>query len=63
MQFRAGANGQVSRDIDRFKLAFINQRHITEANLNNAITLVVNAYAQFPLQRLWDQASRHRPTE
>jgi TnpA family transposase len=41
------------RGIDRFKLAFINQRHITEANLNDAITVVVNAYAQFPLQRLW----------
>jgi hypothetical protein len=41
------------RGIDRFKLAFINQRHITEANLNDAITTVVNAYAQFPLQRLW----------
>jgi TnpA family transposase len=41
------------RGIDRFKLAFINQRHITEANLNDAVTVVVNAYAQFPLQRLW----------
>lgn len=41
------------RGIDRFKLAFINQRHITEAKLNDAITIVVNAYAQFPLQRLW----------
>jgi Tn3 transposase DDE domain len=38
---------------DRFKLAFVNQRHVTEASLNDAITTVVNAYAQFPLQRLW----------
>jgi DNA mismatch repair ATPase MutL len=37
---------------DRFQLAFVNQRHVTEANLNDAITLVVNAYVQFPLQRL-----------
>ncbi len=41
------------RGTDRFKLAFINQRHVTEAGLNDAITTVVNAYAQFPLQRLW----------
>ena len=41
------------RGMDRFKLAFINQRHITEANLNDAITAVINAYVQFPLQRLW----------
>ena len=41
------------RGIDLFKLAFINQRHITEAKLNDAITLVVNAYAQFPPERLW----------
>jgi TnpA family transposase len=41
------------RGTDRFKLAFINQRHITERNLNDAITTVINAYVQFPLQRLW----------
>ena len=34
-------------------MAFVNQRHITEENLNDAITTVINAYAQFPLQRLW----------
>ena len=41
------------RGIDRFKLAFINQGHITEANLNDAITTVINAYVHLPLQRLW----------
>jgi TnpA family transposase len=41
------------RGLDRFKLAFINQRHITEANLNDAITEVINKYIQFPLQRCW----------
>jgi len=40
-------------DLDRFKLAFVNQRHITEASLNEAIATVVNTYVQFPLQRLW----------
>jgi TnpA family transposase len=43
------------RGIDRFKLAFINQRHVTEANLNEAITTVINSYIQFPLQRLWGE--------
>ena len=41
------------KGLDRFKLAFVNQRHITEANLNDAITTVVNAYVEFPLQELW----------
>jgi TnpA family transposase len=43
------------RGIDRFKLAFINQRHVTEANLNEAITTVINSYVKFPLQRLWGE--------
>ena len=29
-------------------MAFVNQRHITEANLNDAITTGINAYAQPP---------------
>ena len=41
------------RGVNRFQLAFINQRHITERFLNEAITTIVNAYLQFPLQRLW----------
>jgi TnpA family transposase len=41
------------KGLDRRHLAFVNQRHITEENLNDAITTVINAYAQFPLQRLW----------
>jgi len=45
------------RGTDRFKLAFINQRHITEKDLNDAITAVINAYAQFPLQRLWGKGT------
>jgi TnpA family transposase len=34
-------------------VSFVNQRHITEENLNQAITRVINAYAQLPLQRVW----------
>jgi TnpA family transposase len=41
------------RGVNRFQLAFINQRHITEHFLNEAITTIVNAYVQFPLQSLW----------
>ena len=41
------------RGVNRFQLAFINQRHITEQSLNEAITSIVNAYVQFPLQNLW----------
>jgi TnpA family transposase len=39
--------------VNRFQLAFINQRHITEQSLNDAITTIVNACMQFPLQNLW----------
>lgn len=41
------------RGVNRFQLAFVNQRHITEQSLNEAITTIVNAYVQFPLQNLW----------
>jgi TnpA family transposase len=41
------------RGVNRFQLAFVNQRHITEQLLNEAITTIVNAYVQFPLQNLW----------
>jgi hypothetical protein len=40
------------RGVNRFQLAFVNQRHVTEQFLNEAITTIVNAYVQFPLQRL-----------
>jgi len=47
---------QTARSIklaDRRQLSFINQRHITEQKLNEAIVEVINAYRNFPLQRLW----------
>ncbi|MBX9688223.1 MAG: Tn3 family transposase [Candidatus Obscuribacterales bacterium] len=47
---------QTARSIklaDRRQISFINQRHITEQKLNEAIVEVINAYRNFPLQRLW----------
>ena len=41
------------KGLDRRQVSFVNQRHITEENLNQAIALVVNAYAQWPLQKVW----------
>lgn len=41
------------KSLDRRQVSFVNQRHVTEDKLNQAITTVINAYAQFPLQQLW----------
>jgi Tn3 transposase DDE domain len=41
------------KGLDRRQMSFVNQRHITEEKLNQTITTVINAYAQFPLQRIW----------
>ncbi len=41
------------KGLDRRQVSFVNQRHITEENLNQAITTVVNAYARLPLQKVW----------
>lgn len=38
---------------DRRQIAWINQRHITEDALDEAITAVINAYNNFALPRLW----------
>lgn len=38
---------------DRRQISFINQRHVTEQKLNEAIVAVINAYRDFPLQKLW----------
>jgi TnpA family transposase len=38
---------------DRRQIAWINQRHISEDALDEAITAVINAYASFALPRLW----------
>jgi TnpA family transposase len=34
-------------------VAFVNQRHVTEEKLNEAITTVVNGYAEIPLTKIW----------
>jgi TnpA family transposase len=41
------------RGLDRRQVAFINQRHVTEETLNDAITTVVNGYNEFPLPKIW----------
>jgi TnpA family transposase len=38
---------------DRRQIAWINQRHISEDALDEAITAVINAYNNFALPRLW----------
>jgi Tn3 transposase DDE domain len=34
-------------------VAFVNQRHVTEGKVNEAITTVINGYNQFPLPKIW----------
>ncbi len=41
------------KGLDRRHVAFANQRHITEENLDEAITGVINAYARVGLRRHW----------
>jgi TnpA family transposase len=41
------------RGLDRRQVAFINQRHVTEEMLNEAITTVVNGYNEFELPKIW----------
>lgn len=41
------------KTLDRRQIAFINQRHVTEDALDEAITTVINAYASFNLPRHW----------
>lgn len=41
------------KTIDRRQISFINQRHITEQKLNESIVTVIDAYKDFPLQKLW----------
>jgi TnpA family transposase len=41
------------KGLDRRHVAFVNQRHVTEAALDEAITGVVDAYARISLHRHW----------
>ncbi len=59
----AATLGRVSRralsgDIDRRQLAWVNQRHITEENIDNAITTIINLYNRFMLPKLWGSGER-----
>jgi TnpA family transposase len=41
------------RGVDRRQVAFINQRHVTEEYLDEAITTVVNSFHELPLPKIW----------
>lgn len=41
------------KDIDRRQIAWINHRHITEDQLDEAITAIINAYNGFALPKHW----------
>jgi TnpA family transposase len=62
--FSYGCNlgpSQVARsmkEIDRRQIAWLNQRHVTESNLEEAITQIINAYNKFILPRLWGAGRR-----
>jgi TnpA family transposase len=43
--------------LDRKPIAWINQRHITEENLQKAIEIIVNAYNKFTLPAYWGDTS------
>ncbi len=44
---------QAMEGLDRFQIAWVNQRHISEASLDEAITDVINGYNRFLLPSLW----------
>jgi hypothetical protein len=47
---------QLARSIpglDRKQIAWVNQRHVSEAKLDAAIVALVNAYNQFTLPQFW----------
>jgi TnpA family transposase len=47
------ARPRALKGADRRQLAWVNQRHLTEASLDQAITALINAYNQCPLPKLW----------
>jgi TnpA family transposase len=46
------------RTVDRKQLAWVNQRHITEATLQTAIGDLINAYNRFALPKFWGTGER-----
>jgi hypothetical protein len=41
------------RGLDRRQVSFVNQRHVTEQKLNEAIDIVIDGYRAFPLPEAW----------
>ena len=44
--------------VDRRQLAWVNQRHVTDASLEEAITGIINAYNRFVLPKVWGSGKR-----
>jgi TnpA family transposase len=52
---------QTARSLKNFdprQIAYVNQCHISEENLERAITLIINAYNQFNLPKFWGTGKR-----
>jgi TnpA family transposase len=49
---------QAMREIDRFQIARVNQRHISEAALDEAIIEIINGYNRFLLPSYWGSSER-----
>ena len=41
------------RGLDRRQVSFVNQRHVTESMLNDAIATAVNGFSELPLPKIW----------
>ena len=46
------------KDLDRFQVAYVNQRHVTEQKLLDANVTVINRYNRFRLPKLWGSGQR-----
>jgi TnpA family transposase len=46
------------KGLDRFQVAYVNQRHITEQNLLDANVSIINRYNRFMLPKLWGSGQR-----
>jgi len=49
---------QAIREADRHQIAWVNQRHISESALDEAITTVINGYNRFLLPSYWGSSER-----
>lgn len=53
LQPRTYADRTISQNTGQRRISFINQRHVTEQKLNEAIVTIINSYRDLPLQTLW----------